>query len=283
MYRTVQNFRQYLAIPTIVSLLLYAVAPAVVAAPEDIDRLTEQWLQIEQQKQNLQNDWAEQKPAMQQRQSLLKAEKKQLTEMLQESAAGQDDVEARRSELLARQAELESQQEKLTTELDRLQASVESLVPMLPPTVQQTWDREQSAVGEQSETSVLLQGTLAKLSELTEFDRRLATNEAVITAPDGQDVLVKQLYLGAGFAWFTSREGDYAGYGAVVDHQWQWQFDEDLDSDAINRAIAVFERREQPQLIQLPVLLSNTSSSTSSENASPSNSAQALKTSGATQ
>ncbi len=224
------------------------------ATPAQIDRLTEKWLQVEQQNHALINDWKVQKPAMQQRLSLLQAEKEQLTQMLQESSAGQDDVEERRSELMAEQAELEQQQEKLTEALAQLAATTEGLSPMLPELVRNNWEKEQQAVGDQAETSVLLQGTLAKLSDLDEFNQRITTHETVMSTGT-DDVLVKQIYLGAGYAWFASQGGDYAGYGRIVNHTWQWQFSDQIDGDAINRAIDVFEKRQPPQLVQLPIII----------------------------
>lgn len=254
----VKNIKYAGALPlALLGLFTLASQPALAARPAEIDRLTGRWLQIEQQNQNLIHDWKIQKPAMEQRLSLLQAEKQQLNKMLQESTAGQDDVEARRSELLAKQAELESQQQKLATSLTRLQSAVDSLTPMLPPTVRDSWEKEEQAVGNPSEMSVLLQGILARLSDLTEFDQRISTNETVIAAPDGEDVLVKQFFLGAGFAWFTSSDGDYAGFGSVTDRRWNWQFDDDVDGEDINRAIAIFEKRLQPQLIQLPLILND--------------------------
>ena len=70
-------------------------------------------------------------------------------------------------------------------------------------------------------------------------------------------MLVKQFYLGAGYAWFTNASGRYQGTGEVIEGEWQWRFDESLTGDEIAKAIAIYEKRKEPVFVELPVSLSS--------------------------
>ncbi|MEG3765566.1 DUF3450 family protein [Alteromonas sp. 14N.309.X.WAT.G.H12] len=237
-------------------LATIAVIPPVQAAVTDeVDNLTREWLQIEAQERKLVLDWQEQEPIVRQRIELLKKEKAQLQAILAKSTDSQDDVEARRNALLAEQNALESQQEDVANALASLVSRVNSLYDSLPPPLQANWDKEDGALtGEDSENpSKILQVALAKLSRLSQFDTKLTVNEEVLTTPEGKDIVVKQLYLGSQLAWFANNDGSVAGTGYPINGKWEWHFDADADGGAINQALAVFERRQQPAFIALPL------------------------------
>ncbi|MEC9261172.1 MAG: DUF3450 family protein [Pseudomonadota bacterium] len=226
-------------------------------AINEVDGLTEKWLGLERQERRLLNEWQQQAPTMQQRIQLLQAEKAQLADILAQGKANQGDVEQQREALLASQSDMETQQEKLTRSLATITARVNSLYSALPDPVRTLWDEEQSQLADSTETSANLQVVLAKLSALHRFNQQLTVNETIITAPDEQDVLVKQFYLGAGYAWFTNASGRYQGTGEVIEGEWQWHFDESLTGDEIAKAIAIYEKRKEPGFVELPVSLSS--------------------------
>lgn len=233
-----------------------AVIPYVQAAVTDeVDNLTREWLQIEAQERKLVLDWQEQEPIVRQRIELLKKEKAQLQAILAKSTDSQDDVEARRNALLAEQNALESQQEDVANALAALVSRVNSLYDSLPTPLQVNWDKEDGALaGEDGENpSKILQVALAKLSRLSQFDTKLTVNEEVLTTPEGKDIVVKQLYLGSQLAWFANADGTVAGTGYPSNGKWEWHFDANADGQAINQALAVFERRQQPAFIALPL------------------------------
>ncbi|MBU2978295.1 DUF3450 family protein [Alteromonas sp. C1M14] len=237
-------------------LLMLATIPYVKAnVTDEVDNLTREWLQIEAQEQKLVLDWQEQEPVVRQRIALLKKEKAQLQSILAKSTDSQDDVEARRNALLAEQNTLESQQEDVANALTSLVSRVNSLYDSLPPPLQITWDKEDGALaGEDGDNpSKILQVTLAKLSRLSQFDTKLTVNEEVLTTPEGKDIVVKQLYLGSQLAWFANSDGTVAGSGYAIDGKWTWHFDGNDNGEAINQALAVFERRQQPAFITLPL------------------------------
>lgn len=225
-------------------------------AINDVDGLTEQWLGLAQQERILLNDWQQQAPIMKQRIQLLQAEKKQLADILAQNEASQGDVEQQREALLASQSDMEAQQETLTHSLAAITAQVNSLYSALPDPVRSQWDEEQSQLDDDTDTSAILQVMLAKLSALYRFNQQLTVNETIVTAPDQHDVLVKQFYLGAGYAWFTNANGRYQGVGRLVEGEWQWQFNNASSGDEVTKAIAIYEKTQEPGFVELPVSLS---------------------------
>lgn len=227
------------------------------------------WLDTDRQTSHLQTDWQAQQPILEQRLTLLKAEKTQLQTILKDSNENQSGVEIRRAELLAQQAELEKQQQDLTQGLSLLTKRIASVNLRLPPPLKSVWKDEQSTLGEQPESSLQLQVALAQLSRLADFDQRISVHEMPITRLDGSDILVKQLYLGVGMAWFVSADGQFSGWGQANDEDWSWEFESDnldLDASEISKAIAIFEKRQQADFVRLPVKLANISMSTSGNN-----------------
>lgn len=245
------------------SLFLSAVVLTLVATTQaqdlgQVDRLTQQWLDTDRQASSLQADWQAQQPILEQRLTLLKAEKAQLQAILKQSNDSQSSVETRRAELLTQQAELEQQQQDLTQGLSLLTKRIGAVSKRLPPPLKEAWREEQNATAEQAESSLQLQVSLAQLSRLADFDQRISVHEMPITKPDGSNVLVKQLYLGIGMAWFVSADGQLSGWGQADDDDWTWEIKGELDASEISKAIAIFEKRQQADFVRLPVKLAST-------------------------
>lgn len=226
-------------------------------SPAQIDRLSQQWLDIERQTNHLQSDWRTQRPLLTQRLTLLKAEKNQLQALLNKSTEGESDVDTRRAELLAQQTILEQQQVQLSKALSLLLARGQSMQAQLPPILAKAWKEEQSGLNAEAETSQQLQMILAQLTQLSDFDQRVSVHETMITAADGRPVLVKQLFLGVGMAWFTSRDGQQAGWGQGSEGHWEWHFDDSVYADDIAKAIAIFEKNQTADLVRLPIHLAS--------------------------
>lgn len=234
------------------------VSTSLAQPPETVDRLTQQWLATERQASTLQAEWQRQQPMLTQRKALLQAEKDQLLAILKQSEAGQSNVDSRRSELLAEQSELEQQQQQLTQSLEQLVARQHALTALLPPPLASAWQNEAAALNDTPEASQLLQVALAQLGQLADFDKRLSVHEAPITHADGSKLLVKQLYLGVGMAWFASADGEFSGWGQASDAGWEWHIDSEINARDVHKAIAVFEKRQQADLVTLPIQLANT-------------------------
>ncbi|WP_416305434.1 DUF3450 family protein [Neptunicella sp. SCSIO 80796] len=219
------------------------------------EKLVGQWLDIERQTAALQQEWQNQQPMLKQRLELLEAESAQLQNVLDNSQGNNSEVDQQRSKLLAEQTELEMEQQNTVDFLQRLDSKLEAFQTQLPPVLLNTWQQEQAELQNNADTSTKLQIALAKLAKLAEFTQRITLNETAIQSPDGSPILVKQLYLGVSMAWFVSADQSYAGIGKVTDGAWQWDFRDDLDSAEISKAIAIYQKQQQAEFVQLPVQL----------------------------
>lgn len=231
-------------------------ATAEQQAVQQLDTLVQQWLGLEQQQQQVQQDWQQRKQSLQQGISLLQAEQKQLQQMLDRNNKKNNTVDEKRSELLAQQQQLEQQQQQGTKKISALLQQVQVIQPQLPPPLQQLWQQELDSLSVNADSSIKLQRALFLLGKLAEFQQRLSLDDMTLTTADGQQVRVRQLYLGASQAWFSSADGSYTGIGFPTSTGWTWQFDNSIDSAPILSAIAILEKRAQAELISLPIQLS---------------------------
>lgn len=237
------------------AVLLLVTLSAQAQTADKTEKLVQQWLDIERQTAALNELWQQEKPLLEQRVALLKAESKQLQQVLDKSQGQQSAVDKQRADLLKEQNQLELQQQQVTefvTQLNKVLAEFEGQVP---PVVLASWQQEDNAITDEQDTSELLQVALAKLNKLSEFANRISVNEGQLTTADGQSVLVKQLYLGISQAWFVSHDHSIAGTGKASADGWKWHFDNDIDADAIASAIAIYEKQQQAELIGLPMTL----------------------------
>lgn len=215
-----------------------------------MDQLTRQWLDTERQTSRLQSDWAQQKPALEQRLSLLKAEQAQLQALLKNNHQSRDEVDQKRNELLEKQARLEDEQAQTATAISALKTRLDALFPMLPPPLQDGWQAQDAVDGPEQ-----LRLQLARLTRLKEFNERVTLHSMRLTNDKGEEVLVKQIYLGLSQAWFASSNGEFRGTGRAENGQWLWHFDDGVSASDVLDAIAIAEKQKPAADVTLPVKL----------------------------
>ncbi|MDN4503766.1 DUF3450 family protein [Alteromonadaceae bacterium BrNp21-10] len=248
--------QKYSVIPQIGGLLFcLLISPTQAQTANETEKLVTQWINIERQTAALQDEWQQQQPLLLQRLDLLAAENEQLQSVLNKSQGNNSEVDQQRAKLLAEQTTLEVEQQQTESFLDKLTIQLQVLEAQLPPVLLSSWQQQSMAVDATADTSNQLQVALAKLSKLMEFSQRIVLNEASITSPEGQQIMVKQLYLGVSMAWFASADQSYAGVGFATDNGWQWQFKPDVDKAQIAKAIAIYEKQQQAEFVQLSLPL----------------------------
>jgi hypothetical protein len=90
---------------------------------------------------------------------------------------------------------------------------------------------------------------------LADFEQKVTVNETVMKLADGEDRLVKQIYLGTGQGWYVSTDLRYAAIGAPTVDGWRWT--ETGEGAAINRVLAILERKQSPELVSVPARLAS--------------------------
>jgi len=221
---------------------------------EDVQSLALQWTSLERQRNVLESDWRSEQPALEQQLALLERERVELSEFLDQTATAQDEVEERRLELLERQSALEQQQSSLERALEAAVLRVQSFHRQLPPPMASAWDvRMLELEAEFLTTSERLQVLLEMLGDLDDFNRRVSLHEETMTLGDGEEHLVSEVYLGLAQGWYVSANRSYAGVGRPGANGWEWRASD--EAEAVDRVIAILERRRNVELVALPVEL----------------------------
>jgi hypothetical protein len=177
-----------------------------------------------------------------------------LNRLLKESAQEQDEVEQRRLELLAQQTRLEQGQAALERSLRQAAIRLKKLHNQLPPPLREGWDEELPRLEKPLLTgSEKLQLVLNLLNQLDDFQQKVTLHETVMILADGQEYLVKQVYLGLSHGWYVTADQSHAAAGMANPDGWKWT--PVTNGERIAQIIAILERRMNPELITIPLQL----------------------------
>ena len=219
----------------------------------ELESLVNQWLQIEQQTNELETHWLEKKATMEQTLTLLDAEQTQLKQFNHNRQKNSSELAEKRTALIQKQGQLEVDESALNTQLNQLIQQLRSLQVQLPPPLFTSWQEIGDLTDENLDANEKLQIALKMLGQLADFQNRISIHEMAITNEQGKEIWVKQLYLGAAQAWFVSNDLSYTGIGFPAELGWQWQFDSELDGEQVAHGIAVQEKKQAANWLTLPV------------------------------
>lgn len=243
-----------LLVPVLVSSLIPMLVQTAHADPVDkLEKLVDRWLLVERQISELNTHHIEQQNSMEQSLALLNAEYQQLSQVTKNTAKSGDELAQKRADLVQQQSKLELEQQNLATQLTTISQALLSLQVQLPPPLITSWQ----TIGDLNERSLALtdklQMVLKMTKQLTDFQQRISLHEMAITHPDGQQVWVTQLYLGASQAWFVSKDKTYVGVGYPSSLGWQWTFDNNIDANQVAKAVAIYRKEKPADWITLPI------------------------------
>lgn len=237
-------------------------------SPESLQELMAQWLRLESQKGLLQNNWAARNQQIHQKLDLFEKESSVLQQVLADAKTEKTDVDQRRGELMQSQIALEAEQAEMDVQLQRAIANLKTLIPRLPPPLQAQW-REKMALLDQDNVSnsEKLERVLSLLKLVGDFNHRVALHRGalVIPAVDSapQNILVNQIYVGAGHGWYVSDDGEFYGYGKAEALGWRWWHGDaasvylgsTLEANDVLRILAVLQKPTDASYLPLPIKL----------------------------
>lgn len=242
-----------------ISLLVLGSAPgnslAASADPvAEVGTLTLQWMGLERQQEQLRAAWRRDEPILRQQLTLLQREAGELQRVVESAEQQQDEVEQRRLALLQEQTRFEQEQQQLEQTLGQALLVLQGLRPRLPPPLQEAWSGELQRLDDPlMESGDRLRSVLELLGQLDAFEQKLSQHEGVLQVAEGQDWLVKQVYLGLTRGWYLSADGRFAGAGTATPEGWRWQ--PLADTAPVAAFIDILERRRSPALIDLDLEL----------------------------
>ncbi|MCG7533167.1 DUF3450 domain-containing protein [Psychrobium sp. MM17-31] len=252
--------------PSLVFALLFASSAIAnnTSPTQRADALMEQWIQLEKQNTQLKSQWQENKQLLEQRISLLQREKKQLQALDKDHHKQVDEVSAQRQKLITLQTSMESTQQDLTRWLDREFSQINNVLPQLPPPLANTWQLALTELDTKNPSN-RLETLLSLYQSFDEFNKRISTNQATIIDAQGNEKVVKQLYLGVARGWYLTLDSATAVAGMPTAQGWQWQHESPLSPTQINAALAMIAHKKEAALIKLPMRLGANNASLAGE------------------
>ena len=229
-------------------------------ANEEIDRLTQQWITIEQQVSSLDNLWKTREPILEQQRLLLEREVILREESLQKKSDSDDRLTLERKSLLEKQTALEKNQNIIAAVLQENLLHLRKIAQRLPPPLQETWLGSIAFAKPPLSNSELLQEQAALLQGLSEFNERVGLHSAPILLKDGGEILTDQIYLGASLGYYLSLDGAHYGIGTATEETWTWMHNPDfLDPRKIQSLLESARSSSEAALVSVPVIISNPS------------------------
>ncbi len=244
-------------------LLLVTSLIATVVQGQDIDDVRDtlkEWVAVEKTISQEQADWVAEKALLNDLLSSLDQEERILRETISASQQDTSRADEERLELISRQEAYEQSATVFQERLSLYEMQARQLIPRLPtllkdeiaPMVNRLYLTEGAnySLSERAQTLVSI------LSAVQDFDSAITVGTEIRTLASGEQVEVKVLFLGLSRAYFADTAKRTAGIGGPVaggsDEGWQWREQDDLADDII-RAIDIYENRESPALISLPL------------------------------
>jgi hypothetical protein len=149
---------------------------------------------------------------------------------------------------------MESKQSSLTTWLNNEYIHINNILPQLPPPLANSWQKTLNELDDKN-LSKRLESLLSLYQSYHEFDQRVSTQQATIIDGNGQEKMVKQLFLGASRGWYLTLDGQTAIAGVPTPQGWQWQHQTPIPSKNIKDAFAMLEHKIEAKLTTLPMSL----------------------------
>ncbi|WP_049723107.1 DUF3450 family protein [Gilvimarinus polysaccharolyticus] len=226
--------------------------PATAAA----EQLVAQWVGLEQQRNQVQTDWALTEEALRQQVSLLKIEQQQLKQALAANKGERSEVDEARAQLLLEQEQMETDQQALESQLERTYQQLQRVAPQLPPPLAAKWREPLAKLGADAlDSSERLQALLALVADFDSFNARVALNTSAMTLADGREILADQVYLGVAQGWYISADNQYFGRGTATASGWQWQEQADIDPVDVRAMVAMLKGEREPAVVPAPLAI----------------------------
>ena len=211
-----------------------------------------QWVATEKLLGDEAAEWKVEKARVSELLGLYEKELTLLTEELEKSGSVATTVDETKSELEKKIAASKAKRVQLKSFLIGLNPRVLSLVKKFPAPLQTQLVGAVAVLQDvNDETAIreMLQATVNVIEAGGNFNRGIYQNKQTISVA-GEVINVDVIYLGLGRAFFSV--GKKAGVGVPSKDGWKWQRKDEM-SDEVVKAVQVFNKSTQPQLVELPV------------------------------
>ena len=239
------------------------VSGAMIATARAEDSVTDtrvalqKWVETRQMTSKLRADWSADKELLLESIRMFEREAKNLDELIAKVDKGNGQIQTERTEQEKLEAQYKETSAKIKDLITTLEKKTVALVRTFPAPLQEKLDAFVKRIPEDSNASKLsagqrLQPLVAILAEADKFNGAITVISELRKNEAGNVVQVRTMYLGLAQAYFTDKEGKFAGHGTPSGDGWKWKNDASL-APAIAKVIAVYENQQPPAFITLPV------------------------------
>jgi len=230
--------------------------------PTATRELIRQWVQTERLVSEEKTNWQVEKQRMQELLDLYQKELVLLDEEISKAGTSAGMVDEQKETFQKELKDYRVAQRLLSETLARLLPRVSALVLQLPQSLQDDLALESQLLTSPdalAKPREALKSVLAVMAMSGRFNRRITVVEETRTMSGGKKMTVDVIYLGLARAYYAAESGDTAGIGTPGKDGWQWQEKPELATD-IRQTLAIYRKENQPQLIKLPISLTDESS-----------------------
>ena len=204
-----------------------------------------EWIDVKKTISAEKADWYAEKIQLNDLNRIREKEIEKLDQLLSRSKIMRRENGARITKQLNEADKLEAQRKNLALRIDELEEQLEPLIAKLPPPLTAKLKAETANLGRPERP---LQDRYRDLTliliEIGNFNSTITLDTEIRETGDGR-AEVDILYLGLAQAWYVTRSGSSAGYGAPTSKGWKWTEEQALAGE-IRKAIAIADKQTPP-------------------------------------
>ncbi len=221
------------------------------------------WVEARMTLGRVEADWQSDRETLKASISLFEGELKRLGQQLEtiEKGEGQNkgaqQIEKEIREQTAENDELKAALDKVAALLTGFEAKFRQLHKRLPPPVVEKIAPLYALMLEDPAATKMTAGKrvqvlIGMLKAVDEFNGAVRVEPGVRKLSEGVEIQVRTLYLGLGQAYYTDKNGNYAGTGTATAAGWEWTENKEL-APLIARTLAIYDSAQPAAYVGLPV------------------------------
>jgi len=221
------------------------------------------WVEARKTLGRVQADWSANRETLKASISLFEGELKRLQEQLKAIEEGEGENRGNQQiakeieEQSAGNEELKAAMEKVTGLLTAFEERFRAIHKRLPPPLVRKIKDVYAMVPENpAETKLTvgkrLQALIGMIKAIDEFNSSIQVEPETRAIGGGGEIAVRTIYLGLGQAFYTDKNGNYAGTGTATAAGWEWTEDKAL-APVIARTLAIYDSVQPAAYVGLPI------------------------------
>lgn len=250
-------------LPLIAAGIVLATSSSLFSAPElALTRSTlKEWVELKKLVSEEKSKWRVEKEILNQSIELLTKEIEKLGEQVESMQEEADAAQLERQSLNSEETELKKAAAVIDDVASDIERDLLELVDYFPDSLKKKLKllTEQMPktpkAAERLGLSTRIQYVIGILGEIEKFNKQISVEETMQRVGDS-DVAVKTMYIGLAVAYYVDGTRTIAGILTPAKGGWVKESRDDLAND-IATAIAVYEREETAQFVNLPIKVKN--------------------------